>query len=90
MDETTLLDQDVRLVLYRLGIMEKDELNSFIQFGQNVYDCYKDNILQNAYLNKYLEPLEEMPPEKRQAFLYAVIVLHGMCDAENRLKGGGT
>lgn len=85
-NETAVLDAVIRRVLFKLGNMDQKELNSFIAYGQNVCDTYKTVILPNAYLNKYLEPLDEMPPEKQQAFLYALVNLHGMCDREIRMQ----
>lgn len=82
MDETALLDKTIRMVLFRLGSMGQKELASFMAYGQNVYDVYKDIVLQNAYLNKYLEHFKDMPPEKQNALLLSVCVLHGMCTKE--------
>ena len=86
MDEATILDVVVRRVLFRVGNMEREELNSFITYGQNVYDTYKNVILPNSYLNKYLEPQKELPPERQQALLLALTNLHGMYDKEIRIE----
>ena len=86
MNEMELLDRTIRKVLYWLGTMTRAETESFIEFGRKASGTYKDNILKNAFINKYLEPFEEMDAEKQQAFMYALMFLHGRCRFEVEME----
>ena len=86
MDTEKLLGETFKKVLFDVVNMELEELNSFIEYGHNIYSTYRDVVLPDAYLNKHLEPFAQMPPEKQQALLYALITLHGMCETEIRLQ----
>jgi len=86
MNTLETLDKTIRLTLYRLGTMSRADMESFIEFGRKCSGTYRENILQNSFVNKYLEPFGKMDAERQQNFLYAVMVLHGMSHTETVMQ----